>query len=66
MESCEISRSDWLHSSRRLKDFMNDERKGPKKQVDVTIGMVTVWTWPRSEGLKNYVGSKDRYTGGQI
>lgn len=45
---------------------MSDKRKGPKKQVDVAIGMVAMWTWPRSEGSENYVGSKDRYTGGQI
>lgn len=55
-----------LHSSKLLKDFMSDERKGPKKQVDEAIGMVAMWTWPRSEGSENYVGSKDRYTGGQI
>lgn len=45
---------DLLHSSKLLKDFMSDERKGPKEQVDVAIGMVSMWSWP------------SRYTGDQI
>lgn len=71
MESFEIPFSDRLtsltiYSSRPLKGLMSDRRKGLKKDVDVAIGIRTMWNWPRSEGSEKYVGPKDRYTGGQI